>query len=68
MLSPPVILERLKEISRWNFQVVKHFGPVQLRKLAQGWAFDIHPALDPLSLKQGLGFAALEGLDGHVTQ
>ena len=65
VLTLPIISQRFESIARRNFQVIKNCRPVQLRKLAEGRSFDVHPALHALTLEQGLGVFALEASYRH---
>jgi hypothetical protein len=65
VLSLPIILQRLEAVAGWDFQIVKSCRPVQLRQLSEGRSFDVHPALNALSLMEGLGVFALEASDRH---
>jgi hypothetical protein len=66
VLSLPITLQRFEAVARRHLQIVKNCRSVQLRKLAKGRPFDVHPTLHALSLEEGLGVLALEALDRHA--
>lgn len=68
VLSLPIALERFECVTGRNLQVIKNNRPIQLGKLLERRALDVHPSLHPLAFEQRLGVAALEALDSHGRQ
>ena len=60
--------EVFESVARGHFQIGKICRPVQLCKLPEGRAFDVHPALHALPLEERSGVFALEVLDRHGEQ
>jgi hypothetical protein len=63
-----VALSPVSFVERRNLQIVQNCRPVQLRELAHGRSFDVHPALHTFALKEGLGVSAFEVSDRHVAR